>query len=257
MPALGIGLLIRHALIPGIRRVHRWAIGFARDLRLPPKLPFPILAVYRERDEAAAVLRLASFMTAKLSSIVGLTLTITPLPDTPNGRRRRPAESNRALRTLAMTRRIGSWTLIIAASLVALMLGSMKLGMWSSHEALRVTARNLVALLVASAALYAIETWVLVLMMLPIIVICLLLAVPAVLYGLRFALAIIGLEIQAKPTPPPTLLRVTVNELPAGSGRRWRLRHATHSDPEAFAVLENWLRWIKQDYIAREQGPTL
>ena len=257
LPALGVGLLIRHALIPGIRQVHRWAVGFARDLRLPPQLPFPVLAVYRKRDEAAAILRLASFLTAKLSSIVGITLTITPLPDTPDGRRRRSAESNRALRTLAMTRRIGRWTLIFAASLIALMLGTMKLGMWSSHEALRVTARNLVALLVASAALYAIETWVLVLMMLPIIAICLLLAVPAILYGLRFALAVIGLEIQAKPTPPPTLLRVTVNELPAGSGGHWRLRHATHSDPEALAVLECWLRRIKQEYIAREQGPTM
>jgi hypothetical protein len=254
LPALGIGLLIRHGLIPGLRRVHRWAVGFARDLRLPNTLPFPVLVVYRKRDEATAVLRSATFLTAQLSSIVGITLIITPLADTPCRGQRRPTESNRILRTLSMTRRIGSWALIIATSLIALMLGSAKLGVWSSHEALGVTAMNMVTLLVISAALYAIETWVLVLMMLPIIGICLLLACPTALYGLRFALAIIGLEIQAKPTPPPSLLRVTAIELPARSERRWQLRHTTHSDPEALSVMGSWLSWVKQECIDRGTG---
>lgn len=250
-PAVALGLLVKYALVPAWRKIHRWSQEFDKTLRLPKALPCPSLVLTRKGDEAYVVLGLAQLLSRVLSRMIGTLAEYTPLLGEHSKAPASMQQANRAERWLRITGQI-EW---VAGAMLLLAFSLLLLLLLARHTGVLPTSRDLVlgivtitaaGLLISSVA-FGVRTW-LFLTVLPItLALALLLAFTTASYGLRFALAASGLEIWMQAQPPWSSARCAFVKLPTPPFRvgRWTLRHATHSDPEALKILEQWLHTFR------------
>jgi hypothetical protein len=238
---LGGSLLARVALIPALRALHRWNHAFAYKLRLPSQLPFPVLIIRAAADEAAGLLgagQLVSHQATRLLRAGFRMVPSDPFPPVPGMH----------LRLIERWRRLANYH---KAGLVICLTSCLPLALAVLFSAAGIHLGREMGYLLGSVALGGLVLGVLLMsreLLAQLIVMPLFVALNMVaaaimtVFGLRFALATLGMDISTEPTPPGrwTSLQLPFSRQPYETRRG--LSHATHSDPAALQEMMKWFR---------------
>lgn len=248
--AMAIGssaaLAARSVLIPTLHRFHADSHRYCEQMRLPDALPFPVLLIRAAGDEAAASLGAAQFWSFAFTRLVRLLSIMLPIDvsdqpkSSPDGRRLR-RRLPRSMRTGMQM--MGASLLITVATFFLASIG----------VDIRISP-TLIALAIVLFFVFgvAVMVWVdlvALVVMLCIAPLCALLALSLYFFGWRRSmLTSLSMNISAESSPPGKWEVVQLGYGESSLEMQRELNHATHSAPEALAVMESWLREHFREY---------
>lgn len=242
------GFLIRWLLAPWWRRAYAGSIAYGKDQQLPTSVPYPVLLVRGAGDEAASALGAAHLISAILVRLVGALTRALPVDSPPC----QDSAMSRSRKWYTFPRKVRLGLGIFAAGWVVLMIviGLAVAGVNISFLSPQLVVKVCAGFWLTGLLLPALREILQVIAAPVILGLWIIMAFFLVPFGARLAVASLGLNVSAEPTPPGTW---TVNQLshPATIEQMRALSHGTHSHPEALGIVEQWLRDLVRDLPKR------
>jgi hypothetical protein len=234
------GLLARFGLIPRLRALHRWSHLYARSLRLPSELPYPVLIIRGAGDEATGALGATQLISHLATRVLRAGFRL--VPEDAEHKHTKPAHWRVRWQWLPRFVKAGLLICVVGCIAMGMLVIARALGVHPSTGITHLAGAVTLLLLSIGVLVMAWEAMSQLLVIPPFLLLSGIAAFSAIPFGLRFVMATFGLDVSAEPTPPGrwTCFQLEPNGDPYECRRG--LSHGTHSNPAALKEMSRWFR---------------